>query len=383
MPSLLRPPQRDTVGSSSDAESDLESSEGLVLPAAQGLSGSDGSVFLHASDLNPALSIAQSASGCREVTWRQSPCNIGTRSSVTPKTSICTGNTVPDSRPLESSYTPGVNRLSSSNSSRSSPPPRSSSLMRAVTSGHDEEEKVRNPAPTLSTYRNDGCVVGTRLCCKWFFSWPIGGERGRLLTRVIICILAWSTLATVTGKAALPGRDGYLFGIAVVIAAAALAGYLIRLIHLPPLLGMLLAGFLLRNVGIVDVPSTSSASALAEAVNMTEANGSNMSTVTGSILTTSILTTAASTLGNETTASSSSSLTSNLRSSWSSALRSVALVIILVRAGLGLNPSVLKKAKFVILRLAFLPCLVEATVDAGFAVLLLDNFTWAWGYILG
>ena len=242
-----------------------------------------------------------------------------------------------------------------------SPVPRAGSLMRAIT-GEDENSfgSMKHPPPTLSTYKRDGCGVGTQMCCRWFFSWPIGGERGRLLTRFIMCILAWTALATITGDIALPGPKGYLFGLSVVIAAAALGGYLVRLLHLPPLLGMLLAGFLLRNIGVVDVPATLAV------VNANASNSSNLSSIVAEAM----------------SSTSASSLTSNLRSSWSSALRSVALVIILLRAGLGLDPAVLRKAKFVILRLAFLPCLVEASIDAVFAVVLLD-FSWAWGYILG
>ena len=45
---------------------------------------------------------------------------------------------------------------------------------------------------------------------------------------------------------------------------------------------------------------------------------------------------------------------------WSGALRNIALVVILTRAGLGLDPVALRKLSFGVLRLAFLPCIVEA-----------------------
>ncbi|XP_065175967.1 uncharacterized protein LOC135805795 isoform X1 [Sycon ciliatum] len=280
------------------------------------------------------------------------------------------GNAATASQARRAEHTPPAHGSSNASSSRSMnntdsddrqlqrSPTRSSSLVNAMS--HPDEDKSRSP-PTRASCMELGCGASTFMCLRWFFSWPIHGERGRLLTRIFLSILAWAALATITGKSALPGADGFLFAISVVIAAAALGGYIVRQVHLPPLLGMLLAGFLLRNVYVVDVPSVVAGG--------TTTNDSNISNVTMSPL----LMTAASGGGE---------LTSNLRSSWSSALRSVALVIILVRAGLGLNPSVLKRAKFVIMRLAFLPCLVEASVDAVLANLLLD-FPWAWGYMLG
>lgn len=62
--------------------------------------------------------------------------------------------------------------------------------------------------------------------------------------------------------------------------------------------------------------------------------------------------------------------------------RSVALVVILTRAGLGLDPEALRKLSFVVLRLAMMPCLVEATVVAVVSNLLL-GFPWKWGFMLG
>jgi Kef-type K+ transport system membrane component KefB len=41
---------------------------------------------------------------------------------------------------------------------------------------------------------------------------------------------------------------GSLFSLLVLIVAAQLAGWLVSLLHVPPLLGMLLAGILLQNL---------------------------------------------------------------------------------------------------------------------------------------
>lgn len=54
----------------------------------------------------------------------------------------------------------------------------------------------------------------------------------------------------------------------------------------------------------------------------------------------------------------------------------------MTRAGLGLDPEALRKLSFVMLRLAMMPCLVEATVVAIVSHFLLE-FPWPWGFILG
>lgn len=124
-----------------------------------------------------------------------------------------------------------------------------------------------------------------------------------------------------------------MFGLVVIFYSAFLGGKIIEVIRipvvppLPPLLGMLLAGFTIRNVPIlykfVHIPT-----------------------------------------------------------SWSSALRNTALTIILIRAGLGLDPQALKHLKGVCLRLSFGPCLLEACSAALFSHFIM-NFPWQWGFLLG
>ncbi|XP_047736431.1 sodium/hydrogen exchanger 9B2-like [Hyalella azteca] len=67
---------------------------------------------------------------------------------------------------------------------------------------------------------------------------------------------------------------------------------------------------------------------------------------------------------------------------WSSSIRNIALVVILLRSGLGLDPKALKAMSLVVFRLAFVPCLVETTVVAFVSHFLLD-FPWLWGFMLG
>lgn len=62
--------------------------------------------------------------------------------------------------------------------------------------------------------------------------------------------------------------------------------------------------------------------------------------------------------------------------------RSIALAVILIRAGLGLDPAALRKLSFVVFRLAFAPCLME-TLAIAVASHFLLNMPWVWAFILG
>ena len=122
-------------------------------------------------------------------------------------------------------------------------------------------------------------------------------------------------------------REGHFFALAVLLVAAAIGGYLTGLLHLPPLLGMLLAGFLLANVPGISI-----------AVDI-----------------------------------------SNI---WSASLRNIALVVILTRGGLSLDASQLRRLKFAVPLLAFTPCLVEGAIDGLVAIFYLQ-MPWQWGLLLG
>ena len=150
----------------------------------------------------------------------------------------------------------------------------------------------------------------------------------QLITWIILLILLWSVLWSVIGQDALPG--GNIFGILTVLVFSILGGKAVEYIpkmSLPPLLGMLIAGFLLRNVPHIDFAS-------------------------------------------------------HIDKKWSSTLRSIALVIILIRSGLGLNTDALRRLKCTIMRLAFLPCIIEAVVAGVMAHFLLD-MRWQWAFQLG
>lgn len=62
--------------------------------------------------------------------------------------------------------------------------------------------------------------------------------------------------------------------------------------------------------------------------------------------------------------------------------RKIALVIILTRAGLDLDPNALKRLKITVPKLGLIPWLIEAFVIAILTKYLLD-LPWIWGFFLG
>lgn len=62
--------------------------------------------------------------------------------------------------------------------------------------------------------------------------------------------------------------------------------------------------------------------------------------------------------------------------------RKIALVIILTRAGLDLDPNALKRQKVTVPKLGLIPWVVEATVVAVLTTYLL-HLPWIWGFLLG
>ncbi|KAJ8407491.1 hypothetical protein AAFF_G00273480 [Aldrovandia affinis] len=160
---------------------------------------------------------------------------------------------------------------------------------------------------------------------------PPSGLLASLVTKVAVAAVLFGVVWSVTETECLPG--GNLFGITVLFICAVVGGKIVGQIRLPrlppfpPLLGMLLAGFTLRNIPVVT-----------DAV--------------------------------------------YIHFRWSASLRNIALAIILARAGLGLDSSALKKLKLVCLRVAVGPCTIEACTVA-VASHFLMGLPWIWGFILG
>ncbi|XP_043228018.1 sodium/hydrogen exchanger 9B2-like isoform X2 [Amphibalanus amphitrite] len=154
---------------------------------------------------------------------------------------------------------------------------------------------------------------------------PWGWLEG-LLSAAAVTLAVWGLAVALTGPHALPG--GQIFGILCLLVLCLAAGWVAALVRLPPLLGMLIMGLCLANVpGLRSVASS-------------------------------------------------------IPEGTSSLLRNMALMVILTRAGLGLDAAALRRLSLVVLRLAFTPCLCE-TLTVGVAAHLLLGFPWIWAFMLG
>ncbi|XP_066488424.1 sodium/hydrogen exchanger 9B2-like [Tiliqua scincoides] len=176
-------------------------------------------------------------------------------------------------------------------------------------------------------------VAEIKAAGKWreIFACPPHGIVARTVTNVAAAVLVWAVFWSVTGKESLP--RGNLFGLLFLFFSSVIGGKVIVLVKipglppLPPLLGMLLAGFLIRNIPLI-----------------------------------------------------SDIVQINLK--WGASLRNMALSIILALAGLGLDPKALNKLKAVCFRLSLGPCIVEACSAAVISHFLM-HLPWEWGFMLG
>ncbi|XP_018050525.1 PREDICTED: mitochondrial sodium/hydrogen exchanger 9B2 [Atta colombica] len=164
---------------------------------------------------------------------------------------------------------------------------------------------------------------GWRKACPQPFC-PTYRKFARIVCLFLLGLLLWGVIYSIIGNDAAPG--GQLFGLAVVCIAAYFGGWLFSLTTLPALIGMLITGLILQNVGLVKI------------------EGQYTSVVSN--------------------------------------LRKIALVIILVKAGLDLDPVALKKLKVTVPKLGLIPWVVETIVIAVSTKYLLD-LPWVWGFLLG
>ncbi|GAB0098544.1 sodium/hydrogen exchanger 9B2 [Sergentomyia squamirostris] len=153
---------------------------------------------------------------------------------------------------------------------------------------------------------------------------PSYRQFANLLSLLLIGVLIWVTAFAIIGDSAAPG--GQLFGLVVLTVAANFGGWLMSLTTLPRLIGMLLVGILFQNVGWVDLDG-------------------DFTHVTAE-------------------------------------LRKFALVIILIRAGLEMDPEAFKKVYITILKLGLIPWTIEACVIGVMTYYLLD-LPWIWAFMLG
>ncbi|RWS20124.1 mitochondrial sodium/hydrogen exchanger 9B2-like isoform X2, partial [Leptotrombidium deliense] len=142
------------------------------------------------------------------------------------------------------------------------------------------------------------------------------------IAAVVLLTLLATVLWTTTGPAFDP-PNGVLFWLLILFICAVIGGKITELLRAPPLLGMLFAGFILRNTTSMQI-------------------GAEISAV----------------------------------------LRNIALTVILLRAGFGLDPKALAKLSAVCFRLSFSPCIVE-TIVAAVTTHFIVGLPWQWGFLLG
>lgn len=151
--------------------------------------------------------------------------------------------------------------------------------------------------------------------------WPLVS---RLITLTTISLMCWAIAYSLFGEEA--GLNSQGFRLAVLFIAAKAFGAVLGLMKIPPMLGQLAIGVLLRNVGFINL--------------------------TGGYI------------------------------PFAAVLRQLALVNILLPAGLGLDPNALKRSLGNIVILALIPPLIEVIIVAIVAYFLM-NLSWLWGFLLG
>ncbi|XP_017776313.1 PREDICTED: mitochondrial sodium/hydrogen exchanger 9B2-like [Nicrophorus vespilloides] len=142
---------------------------------------------------------------------------------------------------------------------------------------------------------------------------------------ILLALVLWAIGYSLFGDK-YAGIESQLFSLAVLFILAKIVGCLVAYLKIPPMVGMLLVGVLLRNVGFLHI-------------------------------------------------------TGNYRN-FTSVLRQLALVNIMLPAGLGMDPKALKKLIGMILNLAIVPVAVEVVAIAVASHFLL-NLPWLWGVLLG
>ncbi|XP_046676749.1 sodium/hydrogen exchanger 9B2 isoform X2 [Homalodisca vitripennis] len=153
---------------------------------------------------------------------------------------------------------------------------------------------------------------------------PTYRHMARVFALALLLVLAWGIVYSVVGKDVAPG--GQLFDIAMLVLAAHFGGYLFRMMNLPGLVGMLAVGVLFANVGLINIHGP--------------------------------------------------------YKYFTAILRRIALVIILTRAGLDLDPGAMRRLFFTTLKLGLVPWCVEAGIIVLCAHFFL-NMPWMWALLTG
>ncbi|CAG9837794.1 unnamed protein product [Diabrotica balteata] len=180
--------------------------------------------------------------------------------------------------------------------------------------------KINSPEESTRQYQPE---MWKRVCPQPYC--PSYRKVTRIIALTLIGLLSWCVLYAIVGESAAPPK-GQLFQLILLSISAHFGGWLFGLTTLPALVGMLFTGIALQNLNIVNIDS------------------------------------------------SFSHLNKHLSA--------VALVIILTRAGLDLDPTAVNRLKFTVLKLSVIPWTTEACLTVVLAKFWLGT-SWKYSLLLG
>ncbi|KAJ8686519.1 hypothetical protein QAD02_022313 [Eretmocerus hayati] len=158
----------------------------------------------------------------------------------------------------------------------------------------------------------------SQLCCLFYQKFA------RILCLLLLGLLIWSIVYSILGKEVAPG--GPLFTLVAVAVTAYFAGWLVSLTNMPALIGMLLAGIVLRNTNVMTIDQQYN------------------------------------------------HIISNLRK--------MSLMIILTRAGLGLDPEAMKSIKMTVPKINLISWATEASIIMATSYFFM-GLPLIWGFLAG
>ncbi|CAL4061313.1 unnamed protein product [Meganyctiphanes norvegica] len=155
---------------------------------------------------------------------------------------------------------------------------------------------------------------------------PPHGALGKCLTWGLISLLFWFTIYSILGADGVIG--GNIFSLFLIFILCHLGGEIVSTVKLPPLLGMLIVGICLKSIPALKP------------------------------------------------------IGDGYDADWARILKKLALIVILIRAGLGLDPVKLRELKFTVLKMALVPVALECTTYGVLGHLLL-GMPFLWSFMMG
>ncbi|ODN02076.1 Mitochondrial sodium/hydrogen exchanger 9B2 [Orchesella cincta] len=224
-------------------------------------------------------------------------------------------------------------------------------LLEMVAGDEHEEGELKQNSSSIIKFYPDWCrcfdcnrhdILEEQSVLRRFFRCPPGGTFGRIILVTFISIFLWGVLYYLLKPLSENGPfqdllfnpawvEGPIFGLGVVESTGLFVGVLFKkFLNLPPLLGPLILGIIYNNVQQINLFHLMKGFAYRECYGIAACEDAAKHTI----------------------------------NNWVKPIRIIALALILTRAGLELSPKQLIKLKGVVPLLAFMPCVIEATVCA-------------------